>query len=81
MSSKEPIVNCPHCAQLIVIEAVNCAIFRCGVLKQNGLPIHPHTPKHICDQLVSKDIIYGCGKPFKLELVDNEYTAVVCDYI
>jgi hypothetical protein len=35
-----------------------------------------------CDNLKSKDLIYGCGKPFKLiNDSDNSFKAIICDYI
>lgn len=90
------IVICPHCLQNIIIEKVNCGIFRHGVLKNTGAQINPHLPKDACDRLKQNDVIYGCGKPFKLiksilkkedniqsnEKNDKEkYIAVKCDYI
>jgi len=28
----EPILECPHCKEFIIIEKINCGIFRHGVL-------------------------------------------------
>jgi hypothetical protein len=71
--------QCPHC--LIGIEVMknqlNCKIFRCGVFKNNNQPIPPHSSKIICDELYKNNLIYGCGKPFRV--VDNYVE--VCDYI
>jgi hypothetical protein len=53
------LVNCPHCQQLIHVEQINCAIFRCGVEKQTGQQIPPHLPKPECDRLASENRIYG----------------------
>lgn len=58
-------MNCPHCGISIFILQLNCRIFRCGVYKSNGMQIPPHLPKVKCDDLVRKDAIWGCGKPFK----------------
>jgi hypothetical protein len=77
-------VTCPHCAQLIEIESINCAIFRCAVMKQTGQQVNPHAPKMECDRLAEQGLIYGCGKPFRLESDPNSeggYRAVICDYI
>lgn len=71
------IINCPNCDISIEILALNCKIFRCGILKSTYLQIGPHTDKQTCDYLKEKDLIYGCGKPFMI--VDNK--AVTCDYI
>jgi len=52
---------CPHCGILIEIMAVNCGVFRCGVYRDTGQQIHPHSPVPI-DPL----LIWGCSYPFKL---------------
>jgi len=71
-------VDCPHCGTTIEIEALNCRIFRCGVYKADkNKSVAPHASKAICDELKEKDLIYGCGKPFRI--IDNK--AVICDYI
>ena len=76
--NKELIINCPHCKQLIIIEQLNCRIFRCGIYKSSGEQINPHLNKIICDELSSNNLIYGCGKPFK---IDDNLKILVCDYI
>jgi len=80
------LVQCPHCNLLIEIEQINCAIFRHGVYRQTGEQIPPHHPKSECDLLAEQNLIYGCGKPFRVQQEkDNEqkitYIAEVCDYI
>jgi hypothetical protein len=88
------VVSCPHCKLLNIIykKEINCAIFRHGVLKNNGNQIGPHTSKEECEKLVENKLIYGCGKPFiiknkiksddkKTNEDDNEYWAEECDYI
>jgi len=77
-------VECPHCSQQVIImkNEINCAIFRHGVLKSNGVQMPPHLEKRICDELARKNLIYGCGKPFQLVKNDkNEMKAIVCGYI
>ena len=87
----EIIISCPHCGQFSEIIELNCRIFRCGVFKHNLTQIPPHETKEICDDLKLRDVIFGCGKPFRL-LEKNrtldisgseafEFEAVVCDYI
>ena len=72
---------CPHCETLIEVSKnqTNCNIFRHGVFKHNFQQIDPHMEKQICNYLVEKDLIYGCGKPFKIDL--NQMKVSICDYI
>lgn len=72
-------VTCPYsdCSIKIEIIEINCAIFRCGICKENGQQINPHLSKEECDTLKKEDKIWGCGRPFKL--VNN--TLVKCEYI
>ena len=71
------VIICPHCNGMVIIEQLNCAIFRHGVFKASGKQIPPHASKEECDNWVKNNDIYGCGKPFKVE----EGKAVICDYI
>jgi hypothetical protein len=71
------LVECPHCDVWIEILEVNCAIFRCGILKDTGEQINPHLPKKECDDLKKEDKIWGCSRPFKYE----GGKAVVCEYL
>jgi hypothetical protein len=73
------ITECPHCKISIVIEALNCRIFRCGIYKHNNQQIHPHASKSECDQLFKTGAIYGCGKPF--QVIGDPPRSVICDYI
>ncbi len=76
-----PIIQCPHCKEFIIIEQINCAIFRHGYLKNNQKQIDPHATKELCDYYVRENLIYGCGKPFKLILNNNKLESIICDYI
>jgi len=79
---KDIIVICPHCSVPVLIEKLNCCIFRHGILKTNGQQIDPHASKELCDYYVIKDMIMGCGKPFQIiRNSTGEFVAVVCDYI
>lgn len=69
---KEFIVICPNCDEPIIIEKIRCGVFRHGVYKKNNKNIHPHTNKKKCDELVRKKMIYGCGKPFQVIILQNE---------
>jgi hypothetical protein len=75
------IVQCPHCQGEVVIEQLNCKIFRHGIFKKNGEQINPHEKKVECDKFIEKNLIFGCGKPFKVIEKDDKYEAIVCDYI
>ena len=78
----DTIIICPHCQKYVVIEKLNCGIFRHGVLVLNGVQMPPHAPKSECDRLVRDNAIYGCGKPFRLQLKEpGSYEAVKCDYV
>ena len=76
------IVTCPHCSEFVIIEEVNCAIFRHGSYKNTGVQIDAHLNEKKCKQLSKKNLIDGCGKPFKIIFVTNKnISAVICDYI
>ena len=79
---EEPIVICPHCKEPIVIEKLNCGIFRHGVSKVTGQQLAPHLDKQNCDSLKERDLIYGCGKPFLVKQEANGFFfAEECGYI
>lgn len=78
---EEPILKCPHCEEYIIIEKLNCGIFRHGVIKTNGKQINPHESKQMCDDLFKKKLIYGCGKPFKIIQNGEKLEIKICDYI
>jgi hypothetical protein len=79
------IVTCPHCNDLILIEQLNCRIFRHGILKSNNTQINPHASKNDCDNYINNNLIYGCGKPFRIiEIINennNEFKTEICEYI
>ncbi len=77
------IVNCPHCNNLIYIDKreFKCKIFRHGIYKSNYKQIDPHLNKKECDRLFNEKLIFGCGKPFKLIIDQDEYKLEKCDYI
>jgi hypothetical protein len=79
--NEEPLLICPHCKDYILIEKINCAIFRHGTLKQNGKQIDPHSPKELCDYYINNNLIYGCGKPFRIVNINGIIETEVCDYI
>jgi hypothetical protein len=81
------IVECPHCKNPVLIEKLNCCIFRHGILKHNGTQIDPHCSKELCDYYIEKQLIFGCGKPFQIipneksTNNDDRFITVICDYI
>ncbi len=75
------IVICPHCKESVIIEELNCGIFRHGVKKKNGKQLNPHLSREKCEEYVQNNWIYGCGKPFQVVKSGEEMQAVVCDYI
>lgn len=81
----EHYITCPNCNNLFVVNNndLNCMIFRHGVYKNSMKPINPHLSKEKCDMLIKRNLIYGCGKPFKLFNInnDNTYVAIKCNYI
>jgi len=78
--------NCPHCDSIVIVNfnEVNCQIFRHAVLKENGNQINPHASKQECDDLIQNNLIYGCGKPFRIYKDNNSLNwnyVDICDYI
>ncbi len=76
---KEDIVlyECPHCHGSVVIEAINCAIFRHAEMKDKSKILNPHASQQEMEQLIQTNSILGCGKPFRL----NGNQPEVCDYL
>lgn len=80
--TNEIIIKCPHCNEHVIIEKLNCCIFRHGIIIKSGKQIDPHLPKEQCERLIRKKLIYGCGKPFKIiKNENNEFETIICDYI
>jgi len=77
----EPIIICPHCDAPILIEKLNCGIFRHGIIKKTGKQVDPHASKDLCDNLITQDMIYGCGKPFQIVEKEGSFVVTICEYI
>ena len=75
------VVVCPHCAQYVLVAAVNCRIFRHGALRATGEQIDPHLPRAGCEELAAKGLIYGCGRPFRLVGGAGGWRAEPCGYV
>ena len=71
------LVVCPHCLHFVWIEEINCGIFRHAIYKASGEPINPHASEEECITLVQEGLVYGCGKPFKLNALNEP---LICDY-
>jgi len=76
----EPIF-CPHCKEPVLIEQLNCGIFRHGIIKKTLTQMNPHATIEECKHLFYNELIYGCGKPFKIEKNGNEIKVEICEYI
>ena len=87
INSTDLVVICPHCQEPVLIEKLNCCIFRHGIFKKNREQINAHASKDLCDFYIQNDLILGCGKPFQIILNvnskndDNKFIAIICDYI
>lgn len=75
------IIDCPHCKIPILIEELNCCIFRHGVFIKTNEQIPPHASKQECEYYIKNKLIFGCGKPFKIIKINNKLIAEICDYI
>lgn len=76
----ELVITCPNCHDVVIIEQINCGIFRHAILKKSGKQIHPHTSHDKCESLFNKKRIYGCGKPFRVVNKNGEFVSELCDY-
>lgn len=81
MEKIQNIIRCPHCNEFIIIEKLNCGIFRHGIIKESGLQIDPHLNKKECDNLFNSNLIYGCRKPFQIIIIEDNYEIKICEYI
>jgi hypothetical protein len=79
------IVQCPHCNDPVIIEQLNCRIFRHGIHIHNGQQINPHANQEECTRLAENRLIYGCGKPFYVRGCEGSdagtLVAEACGYI
>ena len=73
------IVSCPSCGIYIEILTIACGIYRCGIFKETGLQVNPHLPKDQCERIVKQNLIFGCGKPFRI--TDKNTPPELCEYL
>jgi hypothetical protein len=73
---------CPHCGNLVFVylQELNCKIFRHGVYKSTYLQMNPHETRENCEDLVAREEIIGCGKPFEIQFANGEYSLQPCEY-
>ena len=84
LRTKHTCLNVPHCDCMVQItqNEINCQLFRHAVMKSTYNQINPHAPKVECGRLVEMDLIFGCGKPFRMCMLDGKWSyAEECDYI
>jgi hypothetical protein len=77
MSVDAPVYSCPHCNGGIVIEQLNCGIFRHAVMKSDNSQINPHASKDECINLINNNLVLGCAGPIRW----NGESFEKCDYI
>lgn len=78
----EPVFICPHCNEPVMIQKINCGIFRHAVYKKTGKQIGPHMKQNKCEKLIKDGAVYGCAKPFRIVKKSNDKLEIeVCDYI
>jgi len=61
-------MDCPYCKTKIILEKINCGIFRCGIYQlKNGKfrQLPKHGSKNRIDTIKNKYKVYGCGNPVK----------------
>lgn len=73
--------QCPHCDDTIIVKLteLNCRIFRHGVFKDTYQQVDPHLSQEMCNDLKNCDKIFGCCKPFRINLTNLQVE--ICDYI
>ena len=81
------VVECPHCQHPVLIEKLNCCIFRHASFKTSGKQINPHASKILCDFYIRNNLVFGCCKPFQIIVNnksknnDDKFIGIICDYI
>jgi len=70
------LVNCPACKEPVLIDQVNCGIFRHAFYTDTLKTVDPHASKRHIMETMACGRLGGCGAPF--EVVDGR--ARMCDY-
>ena len=66
MNNKHIIVMCPHCNDFILIEELNCCIFRHGVFIKNNKQMDQHASEELCNYYIKKKKYMVVGNHIKL---------------
>ena len=74
-------ISCPHCNEIIIVEKLNCGIFRHGIHKNTFQQMDPHLSKEKCEILIHNREIFGCGKPFRVYKEGDKWIIEICEYI
>ncbi len=80
------VFKCPYCQEdeqyyiQIYLKEISCGIFRHGVYADSTKQISPHASKEECEKLVTEGKIIGCGKPYEIVKINDEYKIQKCDY-
>ena len=77
----EPVLICPNCKESFIMEKLNCGIFRHAIFIANAEQINPHASKEECEYYINNKLIYGCGRPFRIKMINNQYETELCNYI
>jgi len=78
-AEKHQIVYCPNCYGGVYIELLNCGIFVHACLKANFSQVNPHMCKEDIEALMKDDLIWGCGKQFKVDPNEKGYLVEECE--
>jgi hypothetical protein len=80
----DDVLYCPHCNLPIIIEELNCGIFRHAVYKTDPTRQVPsHSSQATCENLVTTDNVIGCCKPFLVAVRPGTHKLTIkkCEYI
>lgn len=73
---EEVVVKCPHCGDWVIIEQINCGIFR-HLMKSDFSRVSPHASEKECKETIG----FGCGNPFRVVHDGNAYVTEKCGWI
>jgi hypothetical protein len=62
----QPVLECPHCKDYIIIEKINCAIFRHGVFINNNEQINEYNYQKLLSIRLPKDRFWPYTNSFQL---------------
>jgi hypothetical protein len=79
---KDDMLKCPNCSGSFEVTELNCGIFRHATFISNGKQVPPHANKVACDRLVSRGMVRGCCRPFKVTKDKNDkFFVTSCGYV